>query len=82
MITIQEGIAVPEVTRSGKGPPPLYPLRTMTSGQSFFVPGPKATHRVCSAIRNKGLSDLFTVRSVIETDGFGREIAGARCFRI
>jgi hypothetical protein len=76
MITVDNDYT-PPTDRKKTGPKPTYPLRTMTPGQSFFVAGDRAVIRVCAAIANKNMGDLFTVRTATENG-----ILGARCYRL
>lgn len=81
-ITIQSGVSVPPIMPSAEGRKPVYPLKQMKVGESFFIPlqGAKARGRVNSAacqfsIRHPGY--FFTTRTVTEEN-----IPGLRVWRV
>jgi len=75
-ITLETNIPIPATRRT-----PFYPFDQMTGGMSFFIAGDRALHRLCCSIRNKGLSNQFTVRTVTEMVN-GKPVLGARCFKL
>ena len=77
-IVIDENVPIPpRQPRNPPGPRPIYPIRKMKPGQSFFIPGDHAARNLNSNITNKGLGKDFQVVTCTENG-----ILGARAFRI